>query len=53
MNNRGKNVGLLLTGMALGATLCGGATAAGIIAAPTSDISSMQQEIVDRTNQLR
>ena len=24
MNNRGKNVGLLLTGMALGATLCGG-----------------------------
>ena len=35
MNNRGKNVGLLLTGMALGATLCGGAAAAGIIAVPT------------------
>ena len=118
MNNRGKNVGLLLTGMALGATLCGGAAAAGIIAVPTwqpvyvdgqqvemeayningsnyvklrdagrqvgfnvywdngvrvdtdahytgvapaqeetsasqSDISSMRQEIIDRTNQLR
>ena len=35
MNDRGKNVGLLLTGMALGATLCGGAAAAGIIAVPT------------------
>lgn len=35
MNNRGKTVGLLLTGMALGATLCGGAAAAGIIAVPT------------------
>ena len=35
MNNRGKNVGLLLTGMALGATLCGGAAAAGIMAVPT------------------
>lgn len=35
MNNRGKNVGLLLTGMALGATLCGGAAAAGIVAVPT------------------
>lgn len=111
-------MGLLLTGMALGATLCGGAAAAGIIAVPTwqpiyvdgqqvemeayningsnyvklrdagrqvgfnvywqdgvqvdtdapytgvapardeqsapaSDISSMRQEIVDRTNQLR
>ena len=35
MNNRGKNVGLLLTGMALGAALCGGAAAAGIVAVPT------------------
>ena len=35
MNNRGKNVGLLLTGMALGALLCGGAAAAGITAVPT------------------
>ena len=35
MNNRGKHVGLLLTGMALGATLCGGAAASGIIAVPT------------------
>lgn len=35
MNNRGKNVGLLLTGMALGATLCGGAAASGIVAVPT------------------
>ena len=32
---KGKNVGLLLTGMALGATLCGGAAAAGIVAVPT------------------
>lgn len=118
MNNRGKKMGLLLTGMALGATFCGGAAAAGIVAVPTrqpiyvdgqqvkmeayningsnyvklrdagrqvgfnvywdngvqvdtgapytgvaptrdeqsvpaSDISSMRQEIVDRTNQLR
>lgn len=118
MNNRGKNMGLLFTGMALGATFCGGAAAAGIVAVPTrqpiyvdgqqvkmeayningsnyvklrdagrqvgfnvywdngvqvdtgapytgvaptrdeqsvpaSDISSMRQEIVDRTNQLR
>ena len=118
MNNRGKKMGLLLTGMALGATFCGGAAAAGIVAGPTrqpiyvdgqqvkmeayningsnyvklrdagrqvgfnvywdngvqvdtgapytgvaptrdeqsvpaSDISSMRQEIVDRTNQLR
>ena len=35
MNNRGKNLGLLLTGMALGALLCGGAAAAGITAVPT------------------
>lgn len=35
MNNRGKNVGLLLTGMALGAALCGGAAASGIVAVPT------------------
>ena len=35
MNNRGKNMGLLFTGMVLGATLCGGAAAAGIIAVPT------------------
>lgn len=35
MNNRGKNMGLLLTGMALGAALCGGAAAAGIVAVPT------------------
>ena len=35
MNNRGKHVGLLLTGMALGATLCGGAAASGIVAVPT------------------
>ena len=118
MNNRGKNVGLLLTGMAMGAALCSGAAAAGITAVPTwqpifvdgrqvemeayningsnyvklrdagrqvgfnvywqdgvqvdtdapytgaapaqeepaapaSDISSMRQEILDRTNQLR
>lgn len=35
MNNRGKKMGLLLTGMALGATFCGGAAAAGIVAVPT------------------
>ena len=35
MNNRGQNMGLLFTGMVLGATLCGGAAAAGIIAVPT------------------
>ena len=35
MNNRGENMGLLFTGMVLGATLCGGAAAAGIIAVPT------------------
>ena len=28
-------MGLLLTGMALGATFCGGAAAAGIVAVPT------------------
>lgn len=35
MKNRGKNIGLLLTGMAVGAALCGGAYAAGIVAQPT------------------
>lgn len=35
MKNRGKNIGLLLTGMAAGAALCGGAYAAGIVAQPT------------------
>lgn len=35
MKNRGKNIGLLLTGMAVGAVLCGGAYAAGIVAQPT------------------
>ena len=30
-----KNIGLLLTGMAAGAALCGGAYAAGIVAQPT------------------
>lgn len=35
MKNGGKNIGLLLTGMAVGAVLCGGAYAAGIVAQPT------------------
>lgn len=35
MKNGGKNIGLLLTGMAVGAALCGGAYAAGIVAQPT------------------
>ena len=35
MKNRGKNIGLLLTGMAAGAALCGGAYAVGIVAQPT------------------
>lgn len=35
MKNRGKNIGLLLTGMAVGVALCGGAYAAGIVAQPT------------------
>lgn len=35
MKNRGKNIGLLLTGMAVGAALCGGTYAAGIVAQPT------------------
>lgn len=35
MKNRVKNIGLLLTGMAVGAALCGGAYAAGIVAQPT------------------
>lgn len=35
MKNREKNVALLLTGMALGSALCGGAVAAGVVAEPT------------------
>lgn len=35
MRNRGKDIALLVTGIALGATLVGGAAAAGVVAEPT------------------
>ena len=35
MMKNGKNICMILTGMALGATLTGGAVAAGMVAEPT------------------